>query len=145
MTHRILLIDDNVEFRKSLASHLRSQPGFVVVGELSSDEALFRAVRSAAPDVVLLDIAMPEMDAAAIIRRLRQAVPTAKVIGLSIVPNRRYQETCLYAGMHAHLRKDSPVASIVAAIRINKPSLGPLASEEDSEQRYTESSHANQK
>jgi DNA-binding NarL/FixJ family response regulator len=111
MTHRILLIDDNVEFRKSLASHLRSQPGFVVVGELSSDEALFRAVRSAAPDVVLLDIAMPEMDAAAIIRRLRQAVPTAKVIGLSIVPNRRYQDTPACTPIYARTalwRQSSP-------------------------------------
>lgn len=127
MFYRILLIDNNIEFRESLASHLRSQTDFVIVGEFTSSEDAFHTARSAAPDVILLDIEMPEMNAAAAIRRLRQAAPSARVIGLSIVQSRRYQEDCRYAGMHTHLRKDSPVTAIFAAIRNSGPSLGSIA------------------
>ncbi len=116
---RILIVDGNATFRYSLTCHLQSQPDFVIVGEAnSSDEALPRA-RALAPDVILLDVQLPEADAPNIIRALKQAVPAARIIGFSIVQTIRYREECRRAGSPVQLLKDSPVELIFEAIRAN--------------------------
>jgi DNA-binding NarL/FixJ family response regulator len=114
---RILIVDSNAAFRYALTCHLRSQPDFVVVGEVpSSDDALPRA-RALAPDVILFDIELPEMGAPGAIRALRQAVPKARIIGFAIVQHGRYDEECRRAGSDARLLKDSPAEVIFEAIR----------------------------
>ncbi len=114
---RILIVDANAAFRYALTCHLQSQPDFTVVGEAPScDEALPRA-QALEPDVILLDVAMPETDAPGTIRALRRAVPAARIIGFSIMQSGRYHEECRRAGSHVQLLKDSPVEAIFEAIR----------------------------
>ena len=114
---RIFIVDGNAAFRYALTCQLGSQPDFMVVGEApTSEEALPRA-RALAPDVILLDIELPDMDAPGAIRALRQAVPAARIIGFAIVQHGRYDEECRRAGSHLRLPKDSPVEAIFEAIR----------------------------
>ncbi len=114
---RILIVDANATFRYALIRHLQSQPDFTVVGEApSSDEALPRA-QALAPDVILLDIELPETDAPGAIRALKRAVPAARIIGFSIVQSGRYDEECRRAGSSVQLLKDRPVEAIFEAIR----------------------------
>jgi DNA-binding NarL/FixJ family response regulator len=114
---RILIVDNNEQFRSTLARSLRLEVDFAVVGEVSvGDEAVHLAARLT-PDVILLDVELPEMDAPSCIIAMQQRIPTARIVALSIVPDRRYQEMCRQAGSHAYLPKDSPLSVIVAAIR----------------------------
>ena len=125
---RVLVVDNNAEFRYALSCHLRSQSDFTVVGEVANGEAAVREAQTLTPDVILLDIEMPEMDAATCIRALKRTAPAASIIVLSIVQSGRYHEECRRAGFHGHLRKDSPVEAIFAAIRTTRRSGRPAPS-----------------
>ncbi len=76
---RILIVDANTTYRHALPRHLQSQPDFEVVGE-----ALSR-VGTLVPDMILLDLELPETDASGTIRALKQVVPSARITGFSIV------------------------------------------------------------
>ncbi|MGH2585351.1 MAG: response regulator [Dehalococcoidia bacterium] len=115
--HRILIVDNNEAFRSTLARHLSFEADFSVVGEVDIGEAAVRLAARLAPDVILLDIELPETDAPACIVALQRNAPAARIVTLSIVPDRRYQERCRRAGSEAYLPKDCPITAIVAAIR----------------------------
>jgi DNA-binding NarL/FixJ family response regulator len=117
VTHRILIIDSNVDFRNTLSCYLQSEPDFEIVGETENRDKGLQLARALNPDVILLDIEMPEVDSVADIRRLKHALPDVRIIVLSIVQSSRYRDECLRAGTRICLLKDSPVEAICAAIR----------------------------
>lgn len=117
MSRRILIVDNNEQFRSTLARCLRLEVDFSVVGEAPIGEEAVDLAARLTPDVILLDVELPEMDAPACILAMQQRIPTARIVALSIVPDRRYQEMCRRAGSHAYLPKDSPLSVIMAAIR----------------------------
>lgn len=115
--HRILIIDNNEQFRSTLARHLRFEVDFAVVGEVDIGEEAVEMAARLSPDVILLDIELPETDAPARIEALQQSAPAARIVSLSIVPDRGYQERCRRAGSDTYLPKDCSMAAIIAAIR----------------------------
>lgn len=114
---RILLADDHPVVRDGLAAMLATQPDFEVVGEAGTGaEAVAEAARLR-PDVVLMDLEMPELDGIEAIRRLRAADPSVQVVVLTAFDTDERIVGSLQAGAQGYLLKGAPRAEIFAAIR----------------------------
>jgi DNA-binding NarL/FixJ family response regulator len=116
-TIRILLADDHPVVRDGLAAMLATQPDFQVIGEAGTGaEAVAEAARLR-PDVVLMDLEMPELDGIEAIRRLRAADPAMQVVVLTAFDTDDRILGALQAGAQGYLLKGAPRAEIFAAIR----------------------------
>jgi two-component system response regulator NreC len=114
---RLMLVDDHDIVRTGLKSYLETQEGLQVVGEASSgSEALQRAVQSQ-PDVVLMDITMPNMDGLEATRRLKQIFPDCKVLALTVHEDKQYLFEMLLAGAAGYVTKQVAAEELVTAIR----------------------------
>ncbi len=114
---RILITDDHPVVRDGLAAILGTQPDFTVVGQAATGgEAVLRAGRLK-PDVVLMDLAMPEMDGVEAIRRLRSAAPEARVIVFTAFDSDERIVGAVQAGAQGYLLKGAPRDELFRAIR----------------------------
>jgi DNA-binding NarL/FixJ family response regulator len=114
---RILLADDHPVVRDGLAAMLATQPDFEVVGEAGNGaEAVAEAARLR-PDVVLMDLEMPDLDGIEAIRRLRAADPSVQVVVLTAFDTDERIVGSLQAGAQGYLLKGAPRAEIFTAIR----------------------------
>lgn len=116
-TIRILLADDHPVVRDGLAAMLATQPDFEVVGEAGNGaEAVAEAARLR-PDVVLMDLQMPELDGIEAIQKMRAADPSVQVVVLTAFDTDERIVGSLQAGAQGYLLKGAPRAEIFAAIR----------------------------
>lgn len=114
---RILLVDDHKLVRAGIRSLLLEIEGVEVVAEASDGaEALLLAERER-PDVVLMDIAMKGMNGLDAAARLRECLPTAKVVVLSMHTSEEYVLLALRAGVAAYLIKDSATSELELALQ----------------------------
>ena len=117
MSIRILLADDHPVVRDGLAAMLATQPDFEVVGEAGNgSEAVTEAARLR-PDVVLMDLEMPQLDGIEAIRRLRAADPAVQVVVLTAFDTDDRIVGAIQAGAQGYLLKGAPRAEIFTAIR----------------------------
>lgn len=127
---RVLLVDDHPIVREGIRALLEGVSDLEVVGEAGSgDEALARA-RALAPDVVLVDLVMPGMAAAELIRRLRAEIADARVLVLTTFIDARQVRETLAAGAIGYLLKDVEGSDLLRAIRAagaGRPWLHPEA------------------
>jgi DNA-binding NarL/FixJ family response regulator len=114
---RILLVDDHALFRQGLRQLLATTPDIVVVGEAGSASEAFELVPQLAPDVVLMDIAMPGLDGIAATAALRQRFPTLRVVMLTMYEPTTSGEAARAAGAIAYVVKSSRPEELFAAIR----------------------------
>jgi DNA-binding NarL/FixJ family response regulator len=112
---RILLVDDHALFRQGLRQLLATTPDIVVVGEAGSASEAFELVPQLAPDVVLMDSAMPGLDGIA--AALRQRFPTLRVVMLTMYEPTTSGEAARAAGAIAYVVKSSRPEELFAAIR----------------------------
>jgi len=113
---KLLLVDDHPIVRDGIKSHLIAQPGLEVVGEASNgQEAVSQAARLK-PDVILLDVSMPQMNGLEAIAQLHRKVPAARVIVLTMHDNREYIAQMVRSGARGYLLKDTSPAELVRAI-----------------------------
>ena len=102
---RVLLIDDYQPFLAVVANLLRRQPGIEVVGQAYAGSAGLRLAADLKPDLVLVDFGMPDMDGAAVTRRLKSAPDGPRVVVMSFFQDSKYREEALGAGADAYLYK----------------------------------------
>ena len=114
---RLLLADDQALFREGLHTLLSLQPDFEVVGEAENGAEAVRLAALLQPDVVLMDVQMPELDGVAATRRLRVEQPNCRVILLTTFDDDEYVFEGLRAGALGYLLKDAPSARLADAIR----------------------------
>jgi two-component system response regulator NreC len=113
---RILLADDHQVIRTGLKSFLESQPDFKVVAEASNGrEAIERALETR-PDLILMDITMPEMDGLEATRQLKKLWPECVILCLTVHEDKFYFMEMLAAGASGYLTKLSASDELVSAI-----------------------------
>ena len=114
---RLLIVDDHSVVREGLRAFLRLQEGIEVVGEAASaDEAVSVAAR-ASPDVVLLDLVMPEGDGIGAIRRLLEVAPGVRVLVLTSFADDAQIFAAIAAGAAGYLLKDVDPQALADGIR----------------------------
>jgi DNA-binding NarL/FixJ family response regulator len=113
---RILLADDNERIRRGVRAILSSKPDFEVCGEAADGRETIRIARELLPDLILLDVSMPEMDGLQATRLLRQALPTVKIVIMSQHDPTHLLPNALKAGADACVDKSSLATDLVAVI-----------------------------
>jgi two-component system response regulator NreC len=114
---RILLADDHVLVRQGFKMILSAQPDMQIVGEAANGREAVEAGEKLQPDVVLMDVTMPELNGIEATRRLVTASPRTRVLALSMHKDAVYVREILRAGARGYLLKDSADADLIAAVR----------------------------
>ncbi|MFW5893879.1 MAG: response regulator [Verrucomicrobiota bacterium] len=128
MSIRVFIVDDHELMRAGLKEIVESQPGMHVNGEAASGQATIREVRKTKPDVVIMDVSMPDLNGIEATREILRENPDAKVLALSMHSEQNYITEMLRAGAHGYLLKDSAVSELARAIKTvcrNKTYLSP--------------------
>jgi DNA-binding NarL/FixJ family response regulator len=113
---RILIVDDHPMVREGLVARLQAVPRFEVVGEAGNrEEALALAARTA-PDVVLMDVGLKDVNGIELGAELLAAQPAIRLLMFSMYDNPEYVQRSLQAGARGYVLKDAPAAEIVSAI-----------------------------
>ncbi len=117
MTTRVLIVDDHAVVRKGLRLILEAEDDLEPVGEAgSAREAIFQA-RSLEPDVILLDVVMPERSGLDALPQLKHEHPGVKVVVLSMQDDPQYVREAFAAGASGYVLKEAADAELVAAVR----------------------------
>ncbi len=115
---RILVADDHPVVRDGLIAVLGTQPDFAVVGEASTGTETVERAERLHPDVVLLDLEMPELDGVEAIRRLRESAPDVHVLVFTAFDTDERIIGAVQAGARGYLLKGVPRNDIFQAIRV---------------------------
>jgi len=113
---RILLADDHTVMRAGLRALLERQPNLEVVGEAEDGRQTVELASLHVPDVVVMDIAMPNLNGVEATRRMVSKQPAISVVILSMYSDESYVMRALEAGARAYLLKDSAVTDLIRAI-----------------------------
>ncbi|MFN3325099.1 MAG: response regulator [Bryobacteraceae bacterium] len=114
---RILLADDHGVVRQGFSLILSAQPDMEIVGEASHGREAVELAQSLRPDVVVMDVAMPELNGIEATRRIAASSPRSRVLALSMHKDSVYVREILRAGARGYLLKDSIDRDLLAAIR----------------------------
>jgi DNA-binding NarL/FixJ family response regulator len=117
-TVKVLLVDDDALVRAGLRLILSSADDLEVVGETDDGASAVAAVRRHRPDVVLMDIRMPQMDGITATAALRRLAPAPQVVVLTTFQADEHVVAALRAGASGFLVKDTPPADIITAVRL---------------------------
>ena len=124
---RVLIADDHAVVRQGLRTYLELQADIDVVAEAADGDAAVTEAARLAPDVVLLDLAMPRLDGVAALRLLRERAPAARVIVLTSFGEDERLFDALRAGAAGFLLKDTEPAELLRAIRGAHDGQSPLS------------------
>lgn len=114
---RLLLVDDHPIVLDGIKSHLCAQPEFEIVGEASNGSDAVQKARTLLPDVVLMDITMPQMNGLEATGVMRKQAPLAKILILTMHNSKEYIAQMIRAGARGYLLKDGSPAELVRAIK----------------------------
>jgi two-component system response regulator NreC len=114
---RVLLADDHALVRQGFRLILSSQPDIEIVGEAGNGRETVELAEKLRPDVVVMDVAMPEMNGIEATRRLAELAPRTRVLALSMYKDSVYVREILRAGARGYLLKDAIDRDLVAAVR----------------------------
>jgi DNA-binding NarL/FixJ family response regulator len=113
---RLLVVDDHDLFRAGLASLLSAESGIEVVGQASGGKPGVRLAAELRPDVILMDVRMPDIGGPEATRLILSNDPEAKVLALTVSSDDADVSAVLQAGAVGFLSKDTPIDSLVVAI-----------------------------
>jgi two-component system, NarL family, response regulator NreC len=117
MPTRILLVDDHAIIRQGLCSLLEKQPDIEVVGGVEDGRQAVDTARQLAPDLVIMDISMPNLNGIDATRKIAEEISGVKIIALSIHSSRRFVAEMLKAGASGYILKDCLFDELMEAIK----------------------------
>ena len=115
---RVLVVDDQRLVREGIASLLDIQPGIDVIGTAADGREAVERTLALTPDVVLMDVRMPEMDGVDAVAVLKKRAPGCRVVMLTTFDDEEYVVQALRAGAAGYLLKDLPAAELAEAVRL---------------------------
>jgi len=128
-TKRLVLADDHHLLRRGFRSLLGGEPGLEVVGEASTGLEAIELCRRLAPDLVLMDVRMPEMDGITATRRIKREQPGVSVLMVTMHENPDYLLEALDAGAAGYVLKDAPADRLINAVHRTLDGESPLNQE----------------
>jgi DNA-binding NarL/FixJ family response regulator len=114
---KIVIVDDHPVVREGIGAMLKREPDFKIVGEASNGQEAIEKARELSPDVMLMDLRMPEVDGVEAITRIKAEKPDIKFIILTTYSDDEYIFRGIAAGARAYLLKDAPRDELFKAIR----------------------------
>src|ERR1700690_424736 len=114
---RVMLVDDHTMVRRGLATFLNAFDDLELAGEAESGQSAIKLCAKLHPDVVLMDMMMPDMDGAMATRKIREQFPKVQVIVLTSFKEEELVKNALEAGAIGYLLKDVSADDLVKAIR----------------------------
>lgn len=117
MTIRILIVDDHAVMREGVRALLEVQAGFKVLETAADAAGALEAARRLNPDVVVLDISMPEINGIELAATLQRSLPAVRVVMLTMHGGREHVHRALRAGALGYVLKESAADELVLAIR----------------------------
>jgi NarL family two-component system response regulator LiaR len=126
---RVMIVDDHGVVRRGLAAYLRNEEGLELVGEARDGQEALQVCEQVQPDVVLMDLIMPELGGAAATRLIRKRWPDVQVIALTSFKEKDLVRDALEAGAISYLLKNVSGDDLAGAIRAAHAGRSILASE----------------
>ncbi len=127
---RVLVVDDHPMVRKGLSAFLEVIAGLEEVGVAINGAEAIRLSRKCEPDVILMDLVMPEVDGVEAIRRIKESQPSVRIIAMTSFQEEDLVRRAFEAGAISYLMKDVSLENLEAAIRAayhGEPTLSPEA------------------
>ena len=127
---RVMIVDDHTMVRRGLATFLKVKADLELVGEASNGEEALHVCERVQPDVILMDLVMPDMDGVTATRVVRERWPQVQVVALTSFQEKELVQEVLQAGAISYLLKSVSVDELAEAIRAayaGRPTLAPEA------------------
>ncbi|HEV7610666.1 MAG TPA: response regulator transcription factor [Steroidobacteraceae bacterium] len=112
-----MLVDDHPLIREAIGNLIKGAPEFELVGEAASGEDCLARVQELRPEILVLDIAMPEMNGEQVARELRDRFPQLKIVALSGYADRQFVRAMTKAGAKAYVVKSASGRELLHALR----------------------------
>lgn len=126
---RIVIIEDDLTLRQVLVSTLEADPDYVVIGQFADGKTALRGIPALAPDMVLIDLGLPDMSGIEVIRQLKVSVPECDILVVTIFGDERTITSALEAGANGYLLKGASLEELrrdVAHLRTGGSPLSPM-------------------
>jgi len=115
---RVLIVDDHAVLRAGLRMLLQAEPDIDVVGEAADGAEAVARARELAPDIVLLDVAMPQVGGLEVVPQIREVSPKSRVLMLTMYDDEGYLREALAAGSSGYVLKRAADIELLTAIRV---------------------------
>lgn len=129
MTIRVLLVEDHRLVREALRDTLAKEPDIAIVGEAGDGRTALDLAARIVPDVVVLDIALPDLNGIEVAARLLDLRPATRIVALSAYTDKRFVAEMLRAGASGYVTKSAAGTELVRAIRAVADGQGYLCPE----------------
>jgi len=129
-TIRVLIVDDHGMVRKGLLAYLKNKADIQVIGEARDGQEAFAQCEKLVPDVILMDLVMPELGGVAATRLIHQRWPQVQIIALTSFQDKELVQDALQAGAIGYLLKNvsgDELAEAIRAAHAGRPTLAPEA------------------
>ena len=115
---RVMLVDDHAMLRAGLQMAVNSQPDMEVVGQASNGRDVLEQAQSCRPDVVLMDISLPDVGGAEMTELVRQELPAVRILAFTRHGDPSYLRRMLQAGASGYILKNADASALLQAIRV---------------------------
>ncbi len=115
---KILMVDDHEIVRAGLRMLLQAQPDMVIVGEVDTGRGAVAKAKELVPDIVLMDISLPDIDGFEATRQIKRSLPNVAILALTMHESDEYFFKMLDAGASGYVPKKAAPTDLVAAIRV---------------------------
>jgi len=118
--NRILIVDDHGVVIEGIRSRFQEQEGFEVVGEAFNGRQALRLVESYRPDIVIMDISMPELNGVEATKQIKELFPETSIIIYTMFSNEEYVIELFRAGISGYVLKQDPFSDLMLALNVVK-------------------------